>query len=108
MYVEEYIKIPDLKDGYLYKIIARNASYGIWMPDEKSFLISRWKFNENFLFEENHYDCEDFATAQPIEEVEKSPFENIRRVELGKEGHKFMHYDPYLRVLGYLNKFEAK
>ena len=77
--IKEYIKMEDLKGGYLYKISARNANYGIWIPLRKSFAISRIKFRDNFIFEEHHWDCESFATVKPLEEIEKSPFydENI-------------------------------
>ena len=52
MYVKEYIKIEDLKDGHLYKIIARNASYGIWLYRRQGFVISRVKFGHKYIFEE--------------------------------------------------------
>lgn len=93
MYIKNYIKIPDLKDGYLYKIIARNASHGIWKSDVEGFIISRIKFGDNFIFEEYHYDCPAWGTAQPIEEIEKAPF----NTESLKEE----------AVLEYLNKFEG-
>lgn len=97
MYVEKYLKMDELKDGYLYEIIARNAKYGIWVSDRKSFVISRIKFGENFVFEECHYDCPDFATAQPIREIEKAPFKDLSyRDESNEE-----------RLLKYLNKFEG-
>ena len=44
--------IETLKDRHVYKIHARNAHYGIWIAENKSFLISRWKFGENYPFEE--------------------------------------------------------
>lgn len=95
MYIKNYLKINELKDGYLYKIIARNALYGIWIAEEEAFLISRIKFGDNFLFKEYHYDCPAFATAQPVGEVEKSPFDPKN---LGEEKD----------VLEYLNKFEGE
>lgn len=74
----DYIKIPDLKDGYLYRILARNAGLGIWFKEQNAFTISRHKFGDNFLFEEYHWDNESFATAKPIEELEESPFQPSR------------------------------
>lgn len=71
----DYIKMDDLENGYLYRIIARNARLGIWYEDHRSFLISRFKFGSNFLFEEFHWDCPAFATARPLEKLEKSPFD---------------------------------
>jgi len=110
MYVEDYIKMEDLKDGYLYKIIARNASYGIWNSETQGFAISRIKFYDNFIFEENHYDCPEWATAQPIEEVEKSPFGlkelNTDTVETEVDGGKYWRINNEKAMLEYLNKFE--
>ena len=85
--------MEELKDGYLYEIIARNASYGIWRSDKQAFIISRIKFGSNFTFEEHHFDCPAWATAQPLKEIEESPFK-VEDLEKEKE------------VLEYLNKFE--
>jgi hypothetical protein len=90
VYVKDYLKMEELKDGYLYEVIARNAKYGIWNSDTQGFTISRIKFGSNFLFEEYHYDCPSFATAQPVKEIEKAP---------SGAGEK--------EVLEYLNKFEG-
>ena len=95
MYVKDYLKMEELKDGYLYKIIARNASYGIWRSDNQAFIISRIKFGDNFVFEEHHYDCPNWATAQPLEEIEESPFK-VENLEDEKE------------ILEYLNRFEER
>jgi len=94
----KYLKIDELKGGYLYKIIARNATFGIWIPQRYSFVISRTKFRDNYIFEEFHWDCPAFATVKPLEEIEKSPFdfEKIDIVEYYKEKE----------MLEYLNKFE--
>lgn len=72
-----YLKPEELKVGYLYEIDARNASYGIWMGIEYGeFLLSRYKFDDNFLFEEIHVDLSnDFGTVKPLKEIEKSPFD---------------------------------
>ena len=105
----EYLKIDQLKAGYLYKIDARNASHGIWLPQRESFAISRIKFGDNFLFEENHWDCESFATAKPINEIEKSPFDadniNVVEIEGGKYGI-YVGYKDEEEILEYLNKFK--
>jgi hypothetical protein len=105
MYVKDYIKMEDLKDGCLYKIIARNASYGIWKAETKGFVISRIKFGSNYVFEEYHYDCESFATAQPIEEIEKSPF-NTKDLRHESDERRFWFINEE-NVLKYLNKFEG-
>lgn len=104
-----YLKIDQLKGGYLYKIKARNASYGIWIPQRKGFIISRIKLGSNFLFEEYHWNCEAWATVKPLEEIEKSPFNadeiNIVKLEKGK---KYMGYPKSKEILKYLNKFEPR
>jgi len=92
-----YLKQSQLKSGYLYKIIARNASYGIWWPKKKGFIISRYKFNENFVFVEYHWDCQAFATAKPLRMIEESPF-NLSKIESNIHKHE-------KEILEYLNKF---
>lgn len=112
----EYLKIDQLKAGYLYRIRARNASYGIWLPQRQGFIISRIKFGNNYLFEEYHYDCLAFATAKPLEEIERSPFnaEEINIVQLEKDGREYkagewsMGYLKAQEILKYLNKFEPR
>ena len=109
MYPKEYIKMEDLKPGYLYKIVARNANYGIWIPEHLSFAISRVKFGRNYVFEEHHLDCESFATAAPLKEIEKSPFEakNIKINHVEKDGQKYFGYQDENKILEYLNRFEG-
>lgn len=106
----EYLKMDQLKAGYLYKIRARNANYGIWLPQRQGFIISRIKFGDNYLFEEYHWDCEAFATVKPLEEIEKSPFNadeiNIEHSE--RDGKKFFGYPNSKAILTYLNKFEPR
>jgi hypothetical protein len=73
---ENYMKVNHLKDGWLYRIIARNARFGIWRESTGEFLISRFKFHDNYIFPEIHWDLSDsFGTAKPLEEIEKSPFD---------------------------------
>jgi len=106
----DYIKMKDLKGGYLYHIYARNASYGIWVPKKESFVISRIKFSENFIFEEYHWDCKTFATVQPLKEIEKSPFEveDIVADHTREEGKTiYFRYKNEEKLLEYLNKFEG-
>jgi len=71
----EYLKVEKLKEGYLYRIRARNAQIGIWHPSTGSFVISRFKFGFNYLFEEVHWDLDKWhGTVQPIKVLEKAPF----------------------------------
>ena len=106
----DYIKMKDLKGGYLYYIDARNASYGIWIPQKESFAISRIKFQDNFIFEEHHWDCESFATVKPLKEMEKSPFEakNLVIAHIKEDGKTtYFGYKDEEKLLEYLNKFEG-
>ena len=73
------LKIIAMKDGYLYKLDARNGSVGIWRADEESFIISRHKFGDNFLDEEYHWDLgAPYGTAKPLQVLEESPFATVQ------------------------------
>ena len=106
----EYLKMDQLRAGYLYKIRARHANYGIWLPQRQGFITSRIKSRANFLFEECHWDHPSFATAKPLEEIEKSPFDaekiNIEYSE--KNSKKVFGYPKSKEILEYLNKFEPR
>ncbi len=98
------LKIDECKEGYLYKIDARNSNYGIFVMSRygtiiiPEFVISRFKFRDNFTFEEIHVDGSDhFGTALPIKEIEKSPFDLIDFSERPRTKEK--------EILDYLNKF---
>jgi hypothetical protein len=73
---KDYMKVNHLKDGWLYRIRARNARFGIWREKTGEFLISRFKFYDNYIFPEIHADLSEWhGTAFPLEEIEKSPFD---------------------------------
>ena len=107
-----YIKIPKLKDGYIYRINARNASFGIWYQKHKSFIISRWKFGDNYTFEEYHHDTgAPFGTVRPWKEIEKSPFipeQDTERIFTSKDGREYFHIEKENEILKYLNRFEEE
>lgn len=70
-----YLKSEELRNGYLYRIEARNAEYGIWYQPCDGFIISRFKFYDNFLFVEVHWDLDEWhGTVKPLELIEKAPF----------------------------------
>lgn len=72
------IKLDEMEDGYLYAISARNSNLGIWKEKEKGFVISRFKFYDNYTFIEYHYDANStFGTAIPYKKLEKAPDEVI-------------------------------
>lgn len=70
----DYIPIDKCVDGNVYKIAARNGSFGIYSVTEKSFTLSRFKFGDNFLFDEYHWDTgEPFGTVKPMEDLGPAP-----------------------------------
>jgi len=72
----KYIKVNNLKNGYTYKIKARNSDYGVWNERKGEFVISRFKFYDNYTFGEIHWDLSDhFGTVKPLEELEKCPYD---------------------------------
>lgn len=83
MYRENYIKIPDCKDRYLYRLASRNLVLGVYNESTKGFVGIRKKFGYEYLFTEYHYDAPAYATAQPIEELFKIPDELVVNDELG-------------------------
>jgi len=92
-----YLPVEDLKPLYLYRLHARNASWGVWNPERKVFVISRFKFKDNFLCSEVHWDLDKhFGTAKPLEELEKTPF-TLQDLK-----------DRSEKVLDYLNNFDPK
>ena len=74
--MNDYLTVDELKDGYLYRIMARNGTVGVWKPETGEFVLSRYKFGFNYTFGEFHWDLSpDFGTARPYEELEKCPYD---------------------------------
>jgi len=103
----DYLKPEELKIGYLYRIDARNASIGIWRGFKKGdFVISRYKFGQNYLFEEIHWDLSpDFGTVKPLYEIEESPFVeyDLEYVEWMGDNGLCWGYARGTEILDYLN-----
>ncbi len=97
-----YLKINELKDGWTYRIFARNAYIGIWQQEEKGFIISRFKFEHNYLFVEDHWDTgAPHGTVKPFFEIEKAP--------LKKDELSYADESPkYHEKLKYLNELSNK
>jgi len=71
----EYLEVDQLRSGYLYRISARNSRCGIWNSKSGGFIISRFKFGFNYLFEEIHWDLDKWhGTVKPLKLLEKAPF----------------------------------
>jgi len=104
--MNDYMKMCELKDGYLYRIVARRAKVGIWISERTSFVISRVKFGHNYLFEELHWDSNEFhGTAKPLYCIQKSPVEP--EVFLKKHSHLWREFESE-ELLRYLNVWEKK
>lgn len=70
----DYIPVSKCRDGYLYRIKARNAGVGIYEESTGSFIIRRRKFGTVFIAREIHWDVdENFGTVKPLEELEHAP-----------------------------------
>jgi hypothetical protein len=99
-------KMEDCKDGFLYFIDARNASIGIYSKANLGFIISRQKFQSNFLFIEYHWDIGDvqpemkrYGTASPIKEIGPVP-----KTINDKKDSSVMKNITNKQVLDYLNR----
>ena len=67
--IKNYLPVDKCKDGYLYKVLGRNLSLGIYSEKKKGFIYVRYKFGDEFLDDEKHWDVEDRGTCKPIEEL---------------------------------------
>lgn len=72
--VKEGMQIPDMKPNVLYRIRARNAYLGVWIPEKQGFVILRTKFGSQYPFVEYHWDTgSPFGTVIPQEELADFP-----------------------------------
>ena len=95
----EYIPMNKMKSGHLYEIDARCAGAGIWIAEDKGFMISRHKFGDNSTFTEYHWDTGD-GTAKPLKDLGRAPFDYIPLLQLAKG----IQADIEPKVLEYLNQ----
>ena len=101
---DKYIRENCLNKGYLYYINARNAHLGLWIPESRGFVISRFKFEKNYLFMEYHYDTgEPYGTVKPYFEIEQSPFDENILTKLNRE-NLYQNSESTKSVLLYLNE----
>jgi len=71
-YYIPYIKLEDCKHGYVYRIVSRNLSFGVYDKSVQGFVGIRTKFGDRYLFTEYHWDTgEPFGTVCPKQEIEK-------------------------------------
>lgn len=105
--MRNYVTIEKLKPNYVYRIRARNANYGIWVPQCEGFLISRHKMGRNFLFIEHHCDCPEWATAKPIGEICESKFRVVDWMTSTKSFSAwFFNHRARKTLLSYLNRMD--
>ena len=110
-----YLPMEEPKEGWSYRIPARNAHIGIWIPERKGFIISRTKFERNYLFVEYHWDSGiieyfevngetrkmNFGTVKPFFEIEQTSFKSE---ELSEDYDK----PKYNEILNYLNRLSER
>lgn len=66
--------MDQLVPGRLYWLLARNAYFGVWHPEDQGFVILREKFGNRYLFTEYHWDTgEPFGTVKPFGLVADEP-----------------------------------
>ena len=99
-----YLHESELESGCLYYINARNAHLGIWIPKKSGFIISRFKFDANYLFIEYHFDTgTPYGTVKPFIKIEKVPFDNMQIQRLGQDTVPSSKNKLYESILNYLN-----
>ena len=94
-----------LKPFYLYRIRARNAIIGIWIPDGEGFLIRRNKFGDWHSFIEYHYDTgAPFGTFMPKKELEKTPFvaDDFKLKTFNGDDHEYRMMTKEIEMMEYL------
>jgi hypothetical protein len=107
----DYLEVEELKPCYLYRIKARNGTVGIWDPDKGHFLLSRYKFGDNFTFGEIHWDLDtSFGTVKPWEELEETPFtlDQLKSRIMVVDGKEYWGNPAEEALLEYLNMWEHK
>ena len=67
------IALRDCEHRRLYRLDARQLTYGVFDKNMGGFIGIRKKFDKRFLDSENHWECEKFATAKPLEALGMLP-----------------------------------
>lgn len=89
------IPLEECKHGWLYRIDARNFSFGVFNEDSKGFIGVRYKFGHEYLFTEFHWDTgAPFGTVCPQECLEECPIKDLsedhKRVATAKDVSKYI------------------
>lgn len=98
----KYLPVDRLIEGGFYRILARNANVGVWLPQKEGFSIAREKFGEVYLFTEIHWDVNEFyGTVKPIFRLEDEKLPKINSSDLDSPEE----LSSLLRVLGELDQY---
>lgn len=100
-----YIPMDELKPFYFYRIRARNARYGIWLPKEQGFMIRREKFGDYFTFIEYHWNTgAPFGTVRPLKELEPTGFihDDFLNKKVTRGGNTYFMEAKYYEIMEYL------
>ena len=77
------IPLSECKHGYLYKIVCRKLSIGVFNEKTNGFVGIREKFGDEYLFTEYHWDTgAPFGTVQPSRLIEQCPVEDLSESHL--------------------------
>lgn len=63
----EYIPKEACVHRRLYRVLARTFGIGVYNIATSGFCGIREKFGQEYVFEEYHWDCEQFASCKPVE-----------------------------------------
>ena len=87
---EETIPMNKCIDEHIYKILARNGSFGLCKDGGRKFTLARTKFYDTYLFDEYHYDIG--GTVKVLEDLgeykdkmDKSLLNHLMQLEQGKK-----------------------
>lgn len=109
---EDYLAVAELKDRHSYKILGRNAYAGIWLAEENSFIIARYKVGPNpYIHYESHWDFQDletgiWGTAKPVTLIGPIPDGIHQYLTNGAFGVRDLSSEQEQRLLAYLEKLE--
>lgn len=82
-----YIPLSDCKHGWLYEIMSRNLTLGVYRSDKKGFVGIREKFGQEYLFVEYHWDTgAPFGTVKPLRLMERCPMKWLDEFFRGEDG----------------------
>ncbi len=95
---ENYLKIEELEDGYMYLMHGRNSYLGIWRAELQSFTIIREKLGFRRLEIENHWDTGSLhGTAKPFMKL-SGPVAGDNRRQALEAAHATVTHEQYMKL----------